>query len=286
METITVLDRLINKLYKIKGPLPEGINYGHKIVYKDDEGKEQVGVVLGYDQPTQKIGNFLYPLTGQQADLFQKYQQTALTLFDTFKVQFKKEFPESVPVTARMNLQGNTIYFYFYAEVRFNFAEFVKRFRQEIGYNFFLYQVGARDRIRLDPRADGMFCASGHGFGLDCKMYRHPMPNVETDAIMVQQLEGRDVEKLKWLCGKLKCSLNYEKEVYTEEAQKYPAKWSYVTYEQKKMICIGYNILTTEIKLKNEEPFQIIKVTLNEFLKYGKVISSPPPYQPRYSHNS
>jgi len=40
--------------------------------------------------------------------------------------KFKKEFPESVPVTARMNLYATEIYFYFYAETRFNFAEFVK----------------------------------------------------------------------------------------------------------------------------------------------------------------
>lgn len=281
METITILDRLVNKLSNIKGVLPTGVSYGHKVVYKDDEGKEQVGIVLWYEQPAQKSGAFLYPLAGKQADLFQQYQQKALALFDTFKVQFKKEFPESVPVTARMNLQGNTVYFYFYAEIRFNFAEFVKRFRQEIGYNFFLYQVGARDRIRLDPKADGMFCASGHGLGLDCKMYRHPMPNVETDAIIVQQLEGRDIEKLKGLCGKLKCSLNYEKDIYAEEAQKYPQKWSVVTYNQQRMICIGFNILTQEIKLKNEEPFQIIKITLNEFLKFGKIVSAPVAYQSR-----
>ena len=191
-----------------------------------------------------------------------------MELFETFKTDFKKEFPESVPVTARMDLSGYQVYFYFYAETRFNFVSFVKEFRGKIGMNFFLYQVGARDRIRLDPKADGMYCASGHGTGLDCKMFRHPMPTVESETIMMQQLEGRDIEKLKGLCGKLKCSLNYEKEIYQEENRKYPKKGSSVLYKKEPYICIGFNILTQDIKLKHAEEYQVIKVTLDEFEQY------------------
>ncbi|USN54359.1 MAG: hypothetical protein H6765_07460 [Candidatus Peribacteria bacterium] len=132
---------MVNKPVRLTGELPEGVTYGHKVVYQDDENKEQVGVVLGYKVSTSKTGNFLYPLMEQQAENFAKYQKQALDLFATFKQDFKAEFPDSVPVTARMNLTGNHVYFYFFAETRFNFAEFVKSFRQKIGYNFFLYQV-------------------------------------------------------------------------------------------------------------------------------------------------
>lgn len=90
--------------------------------------------------------------------------------------------------------------------------------------NFFLYQVGARDRIRLDPNADGMMCASGHGYGLDCKMFHYPLPNIDTESLIVQQLEGRDIEKMKGLCGKLKCSLVYEEDRYRDESKKYPSR--------------------------------------------------------------
>jgi hypothetical protein len=133
------------------------------LIYSDEDDNEMVGILLGYDVSTSKKGKFLYPLIGEQAKHFAKYQRKSLELFEIFKQDFKAEFPTSVPVTARMNLQGNQAYFYFYADTRFNFSDFVREFRRKIGYNFFLYQVGARDRIRLDPKADGMYCASGHG---------------------------------------------------------------------------------------------------------------------------
>lgn len=273
-----VLDRLINKPVCIAGDTPEGVSYGHKVVYKDDEWQEMVGIVLWYEMETTKKWTFLYALREEKEEKFTINQKKALDLFVTFKKDFKEWFPESVPVTARMNLAGNLVYFYFYAETRFQFADFVRAFRQKIGCNFFLYQVGARDRIRLDPRADGMYCASWHGTGLDCKMFRHPMPNVESDTVMLQQLEWRDVEKLKWLCGKLKCSLNYEKDYYESETKKYPHKWTFFRYMGDDVKCIGYNILTQEIKIRNDKTEQILKISLDD---YQKILLSkqPRPWQ-------
>jgi len=158
--SIYVLDRLNTKPVKLTGELPADLHYGDRVVYKDSESKEMVGTLLGYSVESAKTGTFLYPLLGQQAENFTIYQEKAKKLYDLFKDKFKKSFPESVPLTARMNLQGNQVYFYFFAETRFDFAEFVKGFRQEIGYNFFLYQVGARDRVRLHPNLHEWFDTS------------------------------------------------------------------------------------------------------------------------------
>jgi cell fate regulator YaaT (PSP1 superfamily) len=42
--------------------------------------------------------------------------------------------------------------------------------------------------------------------------------------LVMQNLEGRDIEKLKGRCGKLKCSLIYELETYIQESKKFPPK--------------------------------------------------------------
>jgi len=47
---------------------------------------------------------------------------------------------------------------------------------------------------------------------------------VEIENIIIQNLEGRDIEKLKGRCGKLKCCLVHELELYTEESKKFPHK--------------------------------------------------------------
>jgi cell fate regulator YaaT (PSP1 superfamily) len=263
---IYVIDRLINKPVLLTGTIPSDVTYGQKVVYLDDEKKQQVGIVLGYEIETAKEWKFLYALQGDQAIHHDENQKKAHELFQVFKKDFKENFPESVPVTARMNLQWSMVYFYFFAELRFQFAEFVKVFRQKIGYNFFLYQVWARDRIRLDPRADGMYCASGHGTWLDCKTFKHPMPNVESDAITLQQLDWRDIEKLKWLCGKLKCSLNYEKEYYEQETKKYPTRGAYFSLQGERVKCLWFNVMTQEIKIRNEQTEQITKISLQEYM--------------------
>jgi hypothetical protein len=53
-------------------------------------------------------------------------------MYELFASKFTAEFPEAVPLTARMNSSGNQVYFYFFAETRFQFGEFVKSFRQQI----------------------------------------------------------------------------------------------------------------------------------------------------------
>jgi cell fate regulator YaaT (PSP1 superfamily) len=265
--SIYIIDWLINKPVLLTGTIPPEVTYGKKVIYLDEEKKQQLWVVVWYEIETTKKWTFLHLVEGSIEEQWNQNHKKALELFDIFKKDFNKSFPESVPVTARMNLQWWIVYFYFFAEVRFQFAEFVKVFRQKIGYNFFLYQVWARDRIRLDPRADGMYCASGHGTGLDCKTFKHPMPNVESDAIMLQQLEWRDIEKLKWLCGKLKCSLNYEKDYYEQETKKYPSRWTYFTIQGDKVKCLWFNVMTEEIKIRNENTEQISKISLNEYIK-------------------
>ena len=60
-------------------------------------------------------------------------------MYKLFKKQFTAQFAGAIPITARSDLQGNIIYFYFYSEERYNFAEFVKSFRQQLPCQFFIY---------------------------------------------------------------------------------------------------------------------------------------------------
>jgi len=51
---IYVIDRLINKPVLLTGTIPSDVTYGQKVVYLDDEKKQQVGIVLGYEIETAK----------------------------------------------------------------------------------------------------------------------------------------------------------------------------------------------------------------------------------------
>jgi cell fate regulator YaaT (PSP1 superfamily) len=136
-------------------------------------------------------------LQGDEKTYFEHQQQIALKIFPTFKKEFQAEYPNSVPITARFQIFSDQLYFFFYSEERYIFTEFVKRFREKLGTNMFLFQIGARDMMRMSPGADGMYGTCGHT--LCCKSYM-VLPNVEIEAVILQNLEGRDIEKLKGKC--------------------------------------------------------------------------------------
>ena len=156
-----VLDRYTNKNVLVKGVDDEQfakLRAGDKIVYSSTDqtgvSKQTVGTYLGHEIVTDRQGNFQKVLEGEDKEFFEEQQKLALDIFPLFKKLFKKNFHDSIPVTARYQIFGDQLYFYFYSEERYVFTDFVKEFRQEIGKNIFLFQIGARDMIKMSPGTD------------------------------------------------------------------------------------------------------------------------------------
>ena len=242
------IDRLINKPVKITGEFPDDLKAKDMCIYTDEDGKEMVATILWYDVKTQKKWTFKAQMTSADQETFAKHQEKAKELFVLFKNEFSEQFPESKPITARMNLRGNHIYFYFYAETRFNFSAFVKWFRQKIGMNFFLYQVWARDRVRLHPNLHEWYDPSW--LPLTYHIFKHTLPEVDADALNVQQLWWRNNERLKDWSWKMDYTINFEKDFYAEEIKKYPSHWQILSLEWKRYKCTWHNLLTWEINLR------------------------------------
>ena len=253
MKTIYLLDWLISKHVAVRD-VPDHVHFevGEKVIYHNKEdNKKYLWLNVWYQVECEKEWGYVWALIHKQAEQFATYQQRALDYYKMFKEQFCKLFPWAVPITARSDLHGNIVYFYFYSEDRYNFAEFVKSFRQQIPCQFFIYQVWARDMMRLSPKGKEYLGACGCGPLWCCSLWK--LPSVEMDNIALQSLEWRDVEKLKWRCWKLKCSIVYERSLYLEETKKFPKKGEMVTLPQGiTWMCIGHNIMTGEITLKTE----------------------------------
>lgn len=256
-----VLDRYTNKNVLIKNMTDEyfaKLKHGDKVVYSatDQTGitKQTVGIFLGHEILTDRQGNFEKILEGEEKEFFDEQQKLALDIFPLFKKLFKKYFPDSIPVTARYQIFGDQLYFYFYSEERYVFTDFVKEFRQELGKNIFLFQIGARDMIKMSPGADNLPCGADGILPMHCKTSL-PLPSVEMENLVIQNLEGRDIEKLKGRCGKLKCSLIYELETYIEESKKFPPKWAYVE-NQWHEVCgtvFSFNIMNGDVTVRTKE---------------------------------
>lgn len=259
MKQIYTLDWYTNKNFLISNVPDEVVDklrHGDKVVYDSPDqmwtSKLSIGTFLGHEIATDRQGTFRKVLVGDEKKYFEEQQASALGIFPLFKKLFKQSFPDSIPVTARYHIYGDQIYFYFYSEERYVFTNFVKELRQELGKNIFLFQIGARDMIKMSPGTD---CIVGcNGISLCCKSTR-ALPSVEIENIIVQNLEGRDIEKLKGRCGKLKCSIVYELELYIQEGKKFPPKWSFVDMKGCETCgtVFSFNIMSNEVSLRTTD---------------------------------
>jgi hypothetical protein len=110
--------------------------------------------------------------------------------------------------------------------------------------------VGARDRVRLHPHLEERYDPSG--MPLMYHIFKHPLPNVESDMLASQWLDWRSTDKIKDWSGKLDHTLLFEADWYTEESKRYPIRWSIVRRQGQEWKCMWFNLLTQEIKLRGK----------------------------------
>lgn len=254
-----VLDRLTVKPVIVSykdNQSHENFKPGDQIIYsitEDNKVKYMIWNIIGYACESHKEGEFVRRPRDDEKKRFIQNQTKIQPYFELFKEKFKHSFPSTKPISARSDINGTIVYFYFHCEERLNFVEFLKEFRPLIPVNFFFYQVGARDMVRLHPEATERLTECGCGPLGCCSM--GALPTIDMENIVMQSLEGRDIEKLKGRCGKLKCSIVYERYRYLEETADYPKKWDTIKYHHQEWRCIGHNAILWEIVGKNSDWF-------------------------------
>ena len=264
-----VLDYFMNKNFKVLNcpdEIKNQLRHWDKIVYICEEKwvqKSSIWLVIWYPIKASRTVEFERVFSEEESREFLEQQDIAHKVFPSFKQKFKARFEWSKPITARYNPIGDQIYFYFYSEERYVFWDFVKELRAEIWKNLFLFQIWARDMMRLDPAAKDYAVGSDCGMLTACQSL-NPLPSVEVECIGLQGVDGRDMERLKGRCWKLKCSLMYELEIYQEEVKNFPTKWSTIKspWSNENWIVSSYNIMTREVILKTPEGV-ILRVPLS-----------------------
>lgn len=258
MWSVHVLDWYTNRNYVVEG-IPEDIvaqlTYKQKIVYRvpDKQGDVlSIGECLIHTVDTDRKVMFEKLLEGEDKKYFDDMHAYAQWLYPDFRKTFRKAFPGSIPVAARFHVYIDQVYFYFYAQERYNFADYARELRHKIGKNIFLYQVSPRDMIRLAPWFEHIIWYNGINL---CENSTRDLPEVSMDDIVLQNLDGRDIERLKSRNGKFKPSLWYEVELYREESKKYPQRGTVVTDATKNITwtVLSYNIMNGDVKIKTKD---------------------------------
>jgi len=110
---------------------------------------------------------------------------------------------------------GSKAIFYYIADGRVDFRQLIKVFAEEFRIRIEMKQIGARQEAGL---IGGLGVC---GRELCCARYITHFKSISTTAARVQDL-SLNPQKLAGQCGKLKCCLNYEVDVYQDAHSRIP----------------------------------------------------------------
>jgi cell fate regulator YaaT (PSP1 superfamily) len=188
---------------------------GDALILRTDRGTEH-GELLCPSTP-QTLAQIPDPTRGQ---ILRKATPADLQSIAGLKAKQDREYEATTRLVAhhRIAMQivdvehlfgGEKIVFYFLAETRVDFRELVKSMAREFHTRIELRQIGVRDEAKL--LADYGDC----GKPVCCNSHMIVMPPVSMRMAKLQK-STLDPNKISGRCGRLKCCLRFEQDVYEE----------------------------------------------------------------------
>ncbi len=141
---------------------------------------------------------------------------------------------------------GERIIFYFLAEKRVDFRELVKDLAREYRTRIEMRQIGVRDEAKL--LADYGDC----GKPVCCNTHMAVMPPVSMRMAKLQK-STLDPSKISGRCGRLKCCLRFEQDVYEEFQRELPAVGSRVLTAKGQGRVLAQEILARKVLVEFED---------------------------------
>ncbi len=143
------------------------------------------------------------------------------------------------------------IVFYFLAEKRVDFRELVKDLAREFKTRIEMRQIGVRDEAKL--LADYGDC----GKPVCCNTHMPVMPPVSMRMAKLQK-STLDPSKISGRCGRLKCCLRFEQDVYEEFHQELPAAGDRVVTNKGSGRVLSQEILARKLLVEFEDGRRLI----------------------------
>jgi cell fate regulator YaaT (PSP1 superfamily) len=226
---------------------------GTQVVAKTDRGQE-AGEVLCPSAP-QALAAIPEPTKGE---IVRAMTPDDLARFRHLEHQARTaEYAKAVELIAshRLPMQlvdvehlfgGERIVFYFLAENRVDFRELVKSMAREFRTRIELRQIGVRDEAKL--KADYGDC----GKPVCCNTHMVVMPPVSMRMAKLQK-STLDPAKISGRCGRLKCCLRFEQDVYEEFQQQLPPVGSRVVTRKGQGKVLAQEILARRLLIEFED---------------------------------
>ncbi len=146
---------------------------------------------------------------------------------------------------------GERIVFYFLAEKRVDFRDLVKDLARSYQTRIEMRQIGVRDEAKL--LADYGDC----GKPVCCNTHMAQMPPVSMRMAKLQK-STLDPSKISGRCGRLKCCLRFEQDVYEEFQADLPPTGSRIVTSKGQGKVLGQEVLARKLLVEFEDGRRIL----------------------------
>jgi cell fate regulator YaaT (PSP1 superfamily) len=156
-------------------------------------------------------------------------------------------------------LDGNKLTFFFSADGRIDFRDFVRELATEFKTRIELHQTSGRE----DARRYG-------GFGICGKAYCCCTFLKKFNQVTIQMAKDQNLlsnlSKISGPCGRLLCCLHYEEDFYLQQSEGFPKMEEMVMLNDKKMYVLKNDYYNNKVNLISDDE-ERETVTLDEYKK-------------------
>src|SRR5205807_2379234 len=146
---------------------------------------------------------------------------------------------------------GERVIFYYLAEQRVDFRELVKALAKRCKTRIEMRQIGVRDEAKL--LADYGDC----GKPVCCNTHLREMPPVSMKMAKIQKAT-LDPTKISGRCGRLKCCLRYEYDIYEDLQREMPPIGSDIVTTSGRARVLAQEILAQQLHVAMEDNRRIL----------------------------
>ena len=225
---------------------------GARVVIKTDRGQE-LGDVLCPATP-QAVAHLPEPTHGEIVRIAtdedraheERGRATAKSQFETAARLIAEHLLAMQLVDVESLFGGERLIFYFLSEKRVDFRELVRAMAREFQTRIELRQIGVRDEAKL--LADYGDC----GKPVCCNTHMTVMPPVSMRMAKIQK-STLDPSKISGRCGRLKCCLRFEQDVYDEFQKELPNVGTRVLTQKGQGRVLAQEVLARRLLVEFED---------------------------------
>lgn len=250
-------------------PLHFGFRISDSIIASTERGEElgRVVKILNESEVPNgiEIKKIIKPATKKDMEIFNENKLKANEALNFCKDEIKKLKLNMKALAAEYTFDMSKLTIYFVSEERVDFRDLVKNIANKYKSRIELRQIGPRDEIKEYPNLG--VC----GKEVCCRTFLQDFEPVTIKNAKEQGLQI-NMSKLSGACGKLKCCLKYEEELYKENLSKLPKIGTNVKVkgesEEGKVTALDILKMNVKVKFgtnKEDERYEVYPVDMISF---------------------